>query len=183
MGIAFRKAHCCTFDQKLAVGWHSSPHVAVLLCVAARVLQGDAQPPGAHGHQGSHHGLPDAGLAAQQQAGPDTGKHFPCVGLASLTRLFTTRCIIPPCADTGALWRWSFFRVVSHQGALSSGWSFIRVVSHQGGLSSGWSFTSVVSHQGGLSPGGLSSGWLSSGWFLTSMVSSGLSLIRVVSSG
>ena len=109
VGIAFHKAHCCIFDQNLAVDWPSSPHVAVSLCVAARVLQGDAQPPGAHGHQGSHHGLSDTGLAAQQQAGPDTGKHFPRVGLASLTRLLTTRCIIPPCADTGALWRWSFF--------------------------------------------------------------------------
>ena len=108
-GNCFPQTHCCMFDQNLAVDWPSSPHVAVSLCVAARVLQGDAQPPGAHGHQGSHHGLSDAGLAAQQQAGPDTGEHFPRVGLASLTCLFTTRCSIPPCTDTGALWRWSFF--------------------------------------------------------------------------
>ena len=141
------------------------------------------------------------------------------------------RPVLPPCAVDGrsrnplyyyyyfssgwslssglSIIRYSFMRVVSHQGGLSSGWSLIRVVFPQGGLSSGWSFLRVVSHQGGLSSGwsliwvvfpqgDLSSGWsflrvishqggLSSGWSLIRVVfpqgglSSGWSFLRVVS--
>ena len=74
--------------------------------------------------------------------------------------------------------------VVSHQGGLSSGWSLIRVVSQQGALSSG------CSQQGGLSSVWYLLGWSLSGWSFTRLVrvvfhqgglSSGWSLGRVVS--
>ena len=43
-----------------------------------------------------------------------------------------------------------FIRVISHEGASSSGWS-LRMVFHQGGILSGWYFIMVVYCQDGLS--------------------------------